>query len=118
VIRKYVVIHLGIISRKHQHNYDRKKILAVISAAILVGSFVVTSQFVQLSLAQDLSQFGQQAKDRIGGVLGQFTGGNQTGNQTDNQLVECWGNSVSEREATYQDSKIIIEIVFPLELLH
>jgi hypothetical protein len=53
-------------SRKHQHNYDRKKILAVISAAILVGSFVVTSQFVQLSLAQDLSQLGQQAKDRIG----------------------------------------------------
>jgi hypothetical protein len=59
--------------------------VAVISAAILVGSFVVTSQFVQLSLAQDLSQLGQQAKDRIGGVLGQFIGGNQTGNQTDNQ---------------------------------
>ena len=74
--------------------------MAVISAAILVGSFIVTSQFVQLSLTQDLSQLGQQAKDRIGGVLGQFTGGNQTGNQTDNQSSEMLGQ-LGERARSY-----------------
>ena len=33
-------------------------------------------------MAQDL---GQQAKEKIGGMMGQLTGGNQTGNQTGNQ---------------------------------
>ncbi|HZA68545.1 MAG TPA: hypothetical protein VE548_02520 [Nitrososphaeraceae archaeon] len=48
---------------------DRKKILTVISAAILVGSFVVSSQFVQPSAAQDLSQLGQQAREKVLGQL-------------------------------------------------
>jgi hypothetical protein len=59
--------------------------LIAISAAVLIGSFVVGSQLVQLSMAQDLGQMGeqlgQQAGERIGGALG----GNQTGNQTGNQ---------------------------------
>ena len=37
--------------------YDRKKIfMLAISVAVLVGTFVVGSQFVQQSLAQDLGQ--------------------------------------------------------------
>ena len=57
--------------------------MVAISAAVLVGSFVVSSQFVQPSAAQDLSQLGQQAREK---VLGQLSGGdNQTGNQTGNQ---------------------------------
>ena len=70
-------------SRKYQHNYDRKIFLVAISAAVLVGSFVVGSQFVQSSMAQDLSQLGQQARERILGQLGGED--NQTGNQTGNQ---------------------------------
>jgi hypothetical protein len=62
--------------------YGRKIFLVAISAAVLVGSFVVSSQFVQPSAAQDLSQLGQQAREK---VLGQLSGGNQTGNQTGNQ---------------------------------
>ena len=51
--------------------YDRKKIfMLAISVAVLVGTFVVGSQFVQQSLAQD---------------LGQDVGLNETGNQTANQ---------------------------------
>jgi hypothetical protein len=71
-------------SDKHQDHYNRK-IFAAIPAAILVGSFLVSSQFVQPSEAQDLNQLGQQAKERIGGALEQLTGDNQTGNQTSNQ---------------------------------
>jgi hypothetical protein len=66
---------------KYQDHNDRKTFLVAISVAVLVGSFVVGSQFVQSSMAQDLSQLGQQAKERIG----QLAGGNQTGNQTGNQ---------------------------------
>ena len=63
--------------------YDRKILLVAISAAVLISSFVVSSQFVQPSAAQDLSQLGQQAREK---VLGQLSGGdNQTGNQTGNQ---------------------------------
>ena len=53
-------------SGKYQDHYGRKIFLTTISAAVLVGSFVVGSQFVQPSAAQDLSQLGQQAEDRIG----------------------------------------------------
>ncbi len=57
--------------------------MVAISAAVLVGSFVVGSQFVQSSMAQGVSQLGQQAREKI---LGQLGGGdNQTGNQTGNQ---------------------------------
>jgi hypothetical protein len=64
--------------------YDRKIFLVAISAAVLVGSFVVSSQFVQPSAAQDLSQLGQQAREKVLGQ--QLSGGdNQTGNQTGNQ---------------------------------
>ena len=56
--------------KKNQKHCERKIFLVAISAAVLVGSFVVGSQFVQLSMAQDLSQLGQQAKERIGGKHG------------------------------------------------
>jgi len=66
-------------SEKYQDYYDKKIFIAAIFAAV----FVVGSQFVQSSMAQDLSQLGQQAREK---VLGQLGGGeNQTGNQTDNQ---------------------------------
>jgi hypothetical protein len=69
--------------KKNQEHCERKIFLVAISAAVLVGSFVVGSQFIQSSMAQDLSQLGQQAKERI--AAGQLAGGNQTGNQTGNQ---------------------------------
>ena len=53
--------------------------MIAISASVLVGSFVIGSQLVQPSMAQDL---GEQAKEKIGGAVQQLTGGNQTGNQT------------------------------------
>ena len=55
---------------KHQDYYDRKIFLLIISAAVIISSFVVGSQFVYQSLAQD---------------LGQDVGRNETGNQTANQ---------------------------------
>ena len=45
-------------------------------------ALVIGSQFVQSSMAQDLGQMGQQAKEKIGGAVGQLVGGNQTGNQS------------------------------------
>ena len=71
-----------IMSKKHQDHYYRKIFLVAISAAVLVGSFVVGCQFVQPSTAQDLSQLAQQARER---VVGQLAGGNETGNQIGNQ---------------------------------
>ena len=45
-------------------------------------------------MAQDLGQMGQQAKEEIGGAVGQFIDGNQSGiNQVINQVVS-WGNSI------------------------
>jgi hypothetical protein len=53
------------------NKYDRKEIFLIgISVAILIGTFVVGSQFVHQSLAQD---------------MGQDVGRNETGNQTANQ---------------------------------
>jgi hypothetical protein len=53
------------------NKYDRNEIFLIgISVAILIGTFVVGSQFVQQSLAQD---------------MGQDVGRNETGNQTANQ---------------------------------
>jgi hypothetical protein len=71
--------------KKNQEHCERKVLLVAISAAVLVGSFVIGSQFIQSSMAQGLGQMGQQAKERIGGAVGQLVGGNQTGNQTGNQ---------------------------------
>ena len=51
----------------------RKIFLTAISAAVIISSFVVGSQFIQASLAQGLIQQGQLA------------GFNATGNQTANQ---------------------------------
>jgi hypothetical protein len=48
------------------HHY----IAYAISAAVLVGSFVVGSQLVQPSMAQDLGQIGQQAKEKLSGTGG------------------------------------------------
>jgi hypothetical protein len=70
-------------SKNLQDSCDRKIFLIAISAAVLVGAFVIGSQHVQSAMAQDLGQMGQQAKERIGGAVGQL--GNQTGNQTGNQ---------------------------------
>ncbi len=70
---------------KLQYDCNRKILLVAISTAVLLGSFVVGSQLVQPSMAQDLGQMGQQAKERVGGAVGQLMGGNQTGNQTGNQ---------------------------------
>jgi hypothetical protein len=82
-------------SEKYQDHYNKKMFLVAISAAVLVGSFVVSSQFVQTSMAQDLSQLGQQARERI---LGQQLGGgdNQTGNQTDNQTGNQSGEDLGQ----------------------
>ncbi|MGH9975824.1 MAG: hypothetical protein ACRD8Z_08325 [Nitrososphaeraceae archaeon] len=39
-------------------NYDKRKLflMAISAAAILIGTFVVDSQFIRQSLAQDLGQ--------------------------------------------------------------
>ncbi|MGB7662694.1 MAG: hypothetical protein WBL67_08170 [Nitrososphaeraceae archaeon] len=71
--------------KKNQEHCERKILLVAISAAVLVGSFVVGSQFVKSSMAQDLGQMGQQAKEKIGGAAKLKILGNQTGNQTGNQ---------------------------------
>jgi hypothetical protein len=60
-------------------------------------------------MAQDLSQMGQQAKEKIGGAIGQFMDGNQTGNQSGikqvtNQVV--LGNSIKLR-VCYRANKIV-----------
>jgi hypothetical protein len=56
------------------NKYDRSKIFLIgISVAILIGTFAVSSQFVQQSLAQDSHQMGQDVER------------NETGNQTANQ---------------------------------
>ncbi|MGB7665493.1 MAG: hypothetical protein WBL67_22370 [Nitrososphaeraceae archaeon] len=90
-------------SKNLQYNCNNKMLLVAISAALLVGSFVVGSQFVQPSMAQSLGQLGQEAKKEItgaaqdlgqlgqesekeiAGAVGPLVGGNQTGNQTGNQ---------------------------------
>ena len=57
------------------NKYDRSKIFLIgISVAILlIGTFAVSSHFVQQSLAQDSNQMGQDVER------------NETGNQTANQ---------------------------------
>ena len=71
-----------IMPKKQQDRYFRKISVIAISVAVLASSFVIGTQLIQPSMAQDL---GQQAKEKIGGMMGQLTGGNQTGNQTGNQ---------------------------------
>jgi hypothetical protein len=66
-------------SEKYQVHYGKKIFIVAVCAAVVLGSFVVGSQFVQSSMAQDLSQLGQQAREQLGG------GDNQTGNQTGNE---------------------------------
>jgi hypothetical protein len=69
-------------SEKYQDYNTGKILLVAISAAILVGYFVIGNQLAE---AQDLGQMGQQAKEKIGGAMEQIVGGNQTANQTGNQ---------------------------------
>jgi len=66
-------------SKNQQDSCFRKISVIAISAAVLASSFVIGTQLIQPSMAQDL---GQQAKEKIGGMMGQLTGGNQTGNQS------------------------------------
>jgi len=66
---KYVVIHYLIMSEKYHH--CKKMFLVAVSAAILLGSFVFGSQFVQ--------------QPSLGQEMGQDVGRNETGNQTANQ---------------------------------
>jgi hypothetical protein len=73
------------ISKNHQDKCNRKMFLIAISASVLVGSFVIGSQLVQPSMAQETGQLGEQVKEKIGGAVQQLMGGNQTGNQTGNQ---------------------------------
>jgi hypothetical protein len=65
---KYIVIHYLIMSEKYHHS--KTMYLVAVSAAILLGSFVVGSQFLQQTLAQDMGQDVER---------------NETGNQTANQ---------------------------------
>ena len=63
---------------------NRKIFLTSISAAVLVGAFVIGNQLVQPSMAQE---YGEQAKEKVGGVLQNLTSGaNQTGNRTGGAL--------------------------------
>jgi hypothetical protein len=84
-IDKYGSNDLVLMTKKLHDNCDRKILLTTFSIAVLIGSFVVGSQLIQPSMAQDLGQMGQQAKEKVGGAVGQLLGGNQTGNQTGNQ---------------------------------
>jgi sensor domain CHASE-containing protein len=54
--------------KKNQEHCERKIVLVAISAAVLMGSFVIGSQLVQPSMAQDLEQAGQQAEKELAGA--------------------------------------------------
>ena len=58
---------------------------------VVALSFAIGSQLIQPSMAQDLSQMREQAKEKIGGAVGQYTDGNQTSNQTGNQSDRVLG---------------------------
>lgn len=82
-------------TKNNQDNLNRRIFLTSISAAVLVGSFVIGSQLVEPSMAQDLGgqigeqagQMGEQAKEKVGGALQNLTGGaNQTANRTGGAL--------------------------------
>jgi hypothetical protein len=99
---KYPRTYLVIMTNNHQDNLNRRIFLTSISAAVLVGSFVIGSQLVEPSMAQDLGgqigeqagqlgeqagQLGEQAKEKVGGALQNLTGGaNQTANRTGGAL--------------------------------
>jgi hypothetical protein len=92
---KFPRTYLVIMTNNHQDNLNRRIFLTSISAAVLVGSFVIGSQLVEPSMAQDLGgqigeqagQLGEQAKEKVGGALQNLTGGaNQTANRTGGAL--------------------------------
>ena len=89
---KYNYKHFVLLSEKRQGHYDRKIILVAISASLLLTSFVIGSQFIQPSIAQ----IGQQAKEGVGGAVGQLTGGNQTGNQSGGVLGQLGDQAKSK----------------------
>lgn len=64
----------------HQYVCDKKIYLVAFSVAVIIGSFAVGCQLVQPSMAQDLNQSREQARERI------HVDGNLTGNQTDEVL--------------------------------
>ena len=63
-------------SEKYHDRHKKNIFLIAISAVVIIGSFVVGSQFVRYSMAQDSSQMGQDV------------GRNETGNQTANQSAQ------------------------------
>jgi hypothetical protein len=69
-------------SDKH---YNSKILMVAIFTAVFAGSFVISNQFVEPSMAQDISQLGEQIRERVIREIGQFMDGNETGNQTGNQ---------------------------------
>jgi hypothetical protein len=70
--------------KNHQVYLNRRIFLTSISAGVLVGAFVIGSQLVQPSMAQE---YGGQAKEKVGGALQNLTSGaNQTGNRTGGAL--------------------------------
>ena len=72
--------------KNYRDNLNRRIFLTSISAAVLVGFFVIGSQLVQPSMAQD---YGEQAKEKVGGALQNLTSGaNQTGNRTGEGLEQ------------------------------
>jgi hypothetical protein len=92
---KFPRTYLVIMTNNHQDNLNRRIFLTSISAAVLVGSFVIGGQLVEPSMAQDLGgqigeqagQLGEQAKEKVGGALQNLTGGaNQTANRTGGAL--------------------------------
>jgi hypothetical protein len=82
----------------HHHNhYNTKIFLIAISTAALAGSFLISSQFVESSLTQDIGQsVEEQIRERIGGEIEQLIVGNETGNQTGNQTDNQSGGSAEQ----------------------
>jgi hypothetical protein len=77
-------------SSNHQDTRDKKIFITAISLAVVVGSFTVGSQLLQPSVAQDLNQSREQARERI------HVDGNLTGNQTDGVLGQL-GEQIRNR---------------------
>jgi hypothetical protein len=77
-------------SKKNHDHHNSKVFLFAISATVLMGSFILGSQFVQHSMAQDPSQMGRDM------------GLNEIGNQTANQSAGLATHQSSVYQANLQ----------------